>query len=147
MVSAPRYARIQNGVVVQVWDAPAGFTPAEAFESSIAAEFHPTPVEADVEPDWVLVDGVFAPPPPVVRIAPVSLGFGDFMDLMTADEQATVVAAAQTNPRVMLWYDRVRADGRVDRTSPLAQAAFDALAEAGALSAERARAVLAGEVP
>jgi hypothetical protein len=55
-----KYARIENGIVIEVLDAQAGFTIGDMFHPDIAAQF--VACDDDVEPNWTVSGNVFAAP-------------------------------------------------------------------------------------
>lgn len=58
----------------------------------------------------------------------------NFLDRFSESTQLAVVAAAQQNPVVRLWYDRLLANGSVDLDSPRLHAGMNALRDAGLLT-------------
>ena len=55
----------------------------------------------------------------------------DFLDRFSEVTQLAVVAAAQTNPAIRLWYDRLLANGSVDLNNPRLIAGLNAMRDAG----------------
>jgi len=63
------YARITDGVAVEVWtDGGLGIVPADVFVPGLAAQFEPVPGE--VQAGWSLIDGIWTAPPPAPEPAP-----------------------------------------------------------------------------
>lgn len=58
----------------------------------------------------------------------------DFLDRFSETTQLAVVTAAQQNPVVRLWYDRLLANGSVDLDSARLHAGLNALRDAGLLT-------------
>lgn len=67
----------------------------------------------------------------------------DFLDRFRESTQLAVVAAAQTNPAIRLWYDRLLANGSVDLDSPRLRAGLEAMLAAGLLTQAEIDAALA----
>lgn len=57
-----RFARIENGVVVETVDLPEGIEPGAAYVPVVAERF--LPVSGAVEVGWMVDGGEYAPPPP-----------------------------------------------------------------------------------
>lgn len=55
----------------------------------------------------------------------------DFLDRFPEATQLAVVAAAQSNPAIRLWYDRLLANGSVDLDNPRLIAGLNAMRDAG----------------
>lgn len=63
------YARITDGVAVEVWtDGGLGIVPADVFVPGLASQFEPVPDE--VQAGWRLTDGVWTAPPPAPEPEP-----------------------------------------------------------------------------
>jgi hypothetical protein len=60
----------------------------------------------------------------------------DFLDRFSETTQLAVVAAAQTNPSIRLWYDRLLANGSVDLDNPRLIAGLNAMRDAGLMTQE-----------
>lgn len=60
----------------------------------------------------------------------------DFLDRFSETTQIAVVAAAQTNPAIRLWYDRLLANGSVDLNNPRLIAGLNAMRDAGLMTQE-----------
>lgn len=60
----------------------------------------------------------------------------DFLDRFPEATQLTVVAAAQTNSAIRLWYDRLLANGSVDLDNPRLIAGLNAMRDAGLMTQE-----------
>jgi|APGre2960657404_1045060.scaffolds.fasta_scaffold51445_2 hypothetical protein len=58
----------------------------------------------------------------------------DFMDRFSDATQLAIVTAAQSNPVVRLWYDRLLASGSVDLNNTRLIAGLHAMRDAGLLS-------------
>lgn len=58
----------------------------------------------------------------------------DFLDRFSESTQLAVVSAAQQNPVVRLWYDRLLANGSVDLDSPRLHSGLNALKDAGLIT-------------
>jgi hypothetical protein len=58
------YARIQNGVVVELFTPPPGVTLAECFHADVAAQFVEVPSGVAPAQGWMYDGKTFAPPPP-----------------------------------------------------------------------------------
>ena len=58
----------------------------------------------------------------------------DFMDRFSEATQLTIVTAAQSNPVVRLWYDRLLASGSVDLNNSRLIAGLHAMRDVGLLS-------------
>ncbi|GHE69834.1 hypothetical protein GCM10019059_31940 [Camelimonas fluminis] len=56
------YARVDDGVAVEIINLPAGIGPSEAYHADIAASIQPCP--AEVVAGWSVRDGQWSPPPP-----------------------------------------------------------------------------------
>lgn len=67
----------------------------------------------------------------------------DFLDRFSETTQLTVVAAAQTNPAIRLWYDRLLANGSVDLNNPRLIAGLNAMRDAGLMTQAEIDIVLA----
>lgn len=67
----------------------------------------------------------------------------DFLDRFPESTQLAVVAAAQTNPAIRLWYDRLLANGSVDLDSPRLRAGLQTMLAAGLLTQAEIDAALA----
>lgn len=67
----------------------------------------------------------------------------DFLDRFSEATQLTVVAAAQTNPAIRLWYDRLLANGSVDLNNPRLIAGLHAMRDAGLMTQAEIDAALA----
>lgn len=66
----------------------------------------------------------------------------EFMDRFSEQTQIAVVTAAQTNPQVKLWYDRLLAASEVNLDSPRVAAGVHALVAAGVITQAEADAAL-----
>ena len=60
----------------------------------------------------------------------------DFLDRFPESAQLAVVAAAQSNPAIRLWYDRLLANGSVDLDNERLRAGLNAMRDAGLLTQE-----------
>ena len=60
----------------------------------------------------------------------------DFLDRFPEDTQLAVVSAAQNNPAIRLWYDRLLANGSVDLDNPRLIAGLHAMRDAGLVTQE-----------
>ena len=60
----------------------------------------------------------------------------EFLDRFPEETQVAVVAAAQTNPHIRLWYDRLLANGSVDLDNDRLRAGLYAMQAAGLLTQE-----------
>ena len=58
----------------------------------------------------------------------------DFLDRFSESTQLAVVAAAQKDPAIRLWYDRLLANGSVDLNSPRLIAGLNAMRNAGLIT-------------
>lgn len=67
----------------------------------------------------------------------------DFLDRFPEPVQLAVVAAAQSNPVIRLWYDRLLANGSVDLNNDRLRAGLYAMRDAGLLTQEMIDAALA----
>ena len=67
----------------------------------------------------------------------------DFLDRFPEATQLAVVAAAQTNPAIRLWYDRLLANGSVDLNNPRLIAGLNAMRDAGLMTQAEIDAALA----
>ena len=67
----------------------------------------------------------------------------DFMDRFPESVQIAIVTAAQTNPQVRLWYDRLLASGSVDLNNQRLIAGLYAMKDAGLLTQQQIDAALA----
>ena len=67
----------------------------------------------------------------------------DFLDRFSEATQLSVVAAAQTNPAIRLWYDRLLANGSVDLNNPRLIAGLNAMRDAGLMTQAEIDAALA----
>ena len=61
----------------------------------------------------------------------------DFLDRFPESVQLLIVTAAQSNPTIRLWYDRLLAAQQVDLNSPRLLAGLEAMKSAGLLTAEQ----------
>lgn len=84
----------------------------------------------------VLKNWVDKPPPRLVWAL-------DFLDRFPQSAQLAVVAAAQSNPAIRLWYDRLLANGSVDLDNERLRAGLNAMRDAGLLTQEMIDAALA----
>jgi hypothetical protein len=75
-----------------------------------------------------IVDGWVDPPP--IRL----IWSLDFMDRFSEATQLAIVTAAQSNPVVRLWYDRLLASGSVDLNNSRLIAGLHAMRDVGLLS-------------
>jgi hypothetical protein len=57
------YARVQGGVVMELFTPPAGFTLDQCFSPDIAAQFVAVPSGAPCAQGWLYANGAFAAPP------------------------------------------------------------------------------------
>lgn len=57
-----QYARVEGGIVVELWTAPHGQTPESCFHSDVAKAFVPVPAGVSPQQGWRYVDGIFEPP-------------------------------------------------------------------------------------
>lgn len=67
----------------------------------------------------------------------------DFLDRFPETTQLAVVAAAQSNPAIRLWYDRLLANGSVDLNNPRLIAGLHAMRDAGLVTQAEIDAALA----
>lgn len=67
----------------------------------------------------------------------------DFLDRFSEATQLAVVAAAQTNPAIRLWYDRLLANGSVDLNNQRLIAGLNAMRDAGLMTQAEIDAALA----
>lgn len=67
----------------------------------------------------------------------------EFLDRFSESTQLKVVAAAQTNPAIRLWYDRLLANGSVDLDNTRLIAGLHAMRDAGLLTQDEIDAALA----
>ena len=67
----------------------------------------------------------------------------EFLDRFPESTQLAVVAAAQSNPVIRLWYDRLLANGSVDLDNERLRAGLNAMRDAGLLTQEMIDAALA----
>jgi hypothetical protein len=67
----------------------------------------------------------------------------EFLDRFPESTQLAVVAAAQSNPAIRLWYDRLLANGSVDLDNERLRAGLNAMRDAGLLTQEMIDAALA----
>ena len=58
----------------------------------------------------------------------------DFLDRFSETTQLAVVSAAQQNPSIRLWYDRLLANGSVDLNNARLIAGLNAMRDAGLMS-------------
>ena len=77
----------------------------------------------------VLKNWVDKPPPRLVWAL-------DFLDRFPEAVQLAVVTAAQSNPVIRLWYDRLLANGSVDLDNERLRAGLNAMRDAGLLTQE-----------
>jgi hypothetical protein len=84
----------------------------------------------------VLKNWVDKPPPRLVWAL-------EFLDRFPESVQLAVVAAAQSNPAIRLWYDRLLANGSVDLDNERLRAGLNAMRDAGLLTEEMIDAALA----
>ena len=75
-----------------------------------------------------IVDGWVDPPP--IRL----IWSLDFMDRFSEATQLAIVTAAQSNPVVRLWYDRLLASGSVDLNNSRLIVGLHAMRDVGLLS-------------
>jgi hypothetical protein len=66
----------------------------------------------------------------------------EFMDRFSEETQLAVVTAAQNNPAVKLWYDRLLAASEVNLDSPRVAAGVHALIQSGIITQTEADAAL-----
>lgn len=67
----------------------------------------------------------------------------DFLDRFPESVQLQIVTAAQSNPTIRLWYDRLLAAQQVDLNSPRLLAGLEAMKSAGLLTADQIASALA----
>lgn len=67
----------------------------------------------------------------------------EFLDRFPESTQLAVVAAAQNNPAIRLWYDRLLANGSVDLNSARLIAGLNAMRDAGLISQSEINSALA----
>jgi hypothetical protein len=67
----------------------------------------------------------------------------EFLDRFPESVQLAVVAAAQSNPAIRLWYDRLLANGSVDLDNERLRSGLNAMRDAGLLTQEMIDAALA----
>jgi hypothetical protein len=105
-------------------------------DDSVSIVFDGDPTEEQRAAAQAIVDNWVDPPPP--RLV-WSL---DFMDRFSDATQLAIVTAAQSNPVVRLWYDRLLASGSVDLNNTRLIAGLHAMRDAGLLSQAEVDAVL-----
>jgi hypothetical protein len=79
------------------------------------------------------------PPPPRIKFTPAQ-----FIDLLTAPEQAAIVAALPASPALFIWYSKMLAATAIDVTDADTIAAVNALAAAGVITKARAAGIFGG---
>lgn len=99
----------------------------------------PEVAEAAAELDEELPVEVPPPPPPP---GPVVLTPLAFFDLFTADEEAGIAQAAQTNPQVLLWLAKASGAQEILLDDYRTQAGIGFLVYLGLLTSDRAREIL-----
>jgi hypothetical protein len=135
------YARIQNGVVAEVFTPPSGVSIASCFVASVAAEFIPAP--DDVQQGWTFEGGSFGlqaagPAPAKVTV----LTFNQLISRMTPQEQGALATAAMSNPQILLWMTMGAAANSVDLLSSDTDAGMMVLETAGVLTSARCAVIL-----
>lgn len=75
----------------------------------------------------ILANWVDKPPPRLVYAL-------EFLDRFSESTQLAVVAAAQKDPAIRLWYDRLLANGSVDLNSPRLIAGLNVMRDAGLIT-------------
>lgn len=140
------YARITDGVAVEVWtDGGLDITPADVFVPGLAAQFEPVPDE--VQSGWSLIDGAWTAPPPAPEPVPQTqitrLAFlSRFTDeeaiaLDLASQGATVEAAT-----LRRYLSKVNAATFIDLSREDTRAGVLALEPLGILAEGRALEIL-----
>ena len=145
-----KYARITNNTAVDVRaDSPEGcYTP------EVVAEFVQVPDA--VENGWLLTDGAWAAPAPVVPVEPIpvvpvvtQVSPVEFKLLFTATERIAMRTARASDPILEDFFD-IAEDPRlthVDLTLASTQQAIGYMVALGLLTTERGSSVLAGVKP
>jgi hypothetical protein len=140
------YARIQDGIAVEIIRLPEGLAINDAFHPDIAATF--VAATGDVGQGWLYDGNTFtAPaesepaPPPARR----QFTFLEFMDLFTEAEQLTLVEASMTFPAIKLWYDKAVGAQYIDLDDPRTGDGLQKLVDENLITAERKASVMAGQ--
>jgi hypothetical protein len=135
------YARIQGGVVVELFTPPDGVSIASCFVASIAVEFVSAP--DNVRQGWVYSGGSFAAPAGVAPAAPPTvLTFNQLISRFTPQEQGALGAAALANPQILMWMTMGAAANTVDLLSAQTDAGMVVLETAGVLTSARCAVIL-----
>jgi hypothetical protein len=135
----PRYARIENDRVVELFDPPPGVAMSAIFHPSL----HWIPiVDPNTDVGWIYNGGVMsAPPPPEPEPVVRRFTFLEFMAFFTGEELAAIVNSAET--QVKLFMLMAAGASYIDLDDARTAEGLAALVAAGLLTAERADAVLA----
>ena len=140
------YARITDGVAVEVWtDGGLGIVPADVFVPGLAEQFEPVPGE--VHAGWSLVDGSWTAPPPAPEQAqPAQITRLAFLSRFT-DEEAIALDLASMGATVeaaMLrrYMSKVNAATFIDLSREDTRAGVLALETMGILAEGRALEIL-----
>lgn len=139
------FARIKNNVAIDV-----STDPHNHFHPDLAAEFEPVP--ADVQNGWVLSDGQWAAPAPVVIVPAVGDTLPtpvEFMLLFTSAERVAIKAQRATDPVIDDFFD-IAEDPRLTVIRLSARTTVEAVnyfAQQGLIAVERVAVILAGVSP
>jgi len=88
---------------------------------------------------WGTPDDYATPPAPAPSWTPL-----EFIERFTDAEQIAIVTAAQSNPALRLFYDKLMASLDVKADEPRLIAGMQAVVDAGLITAERRDEILAG---
>jgi hypothetical protein len=99
-----------------------------AMDGTVSIVFTEDATEAQRIAAQAVVDNWVEPPEPRLVWAL------DFLDRFSEATQLAVVSAAQQNPSIRLWYDRLLANGSVDLNNARLIAGLNAMRDAGLMS-------------
>ena len=135
------FARIDKGVVAELFQPPKGVAIRDCFPPSLTwVDCGDTP---DVAQGWLYDGAAFSPPPaPAPAAKPTRISPLAFIGRFTPAEQASIAQAAMANAQLFLWFNKLTAAQEVDLGDQETKDGLAALVSAGLLSADRAAAVL-----
>lgn len=136
------YARVEGGVVVELFTPPTNVPLASCFPSALTW-VDVTAVSPAPQQGWTYDGAVFAAPPatppaPPPTIIPPSA----FIDRFSAAEQQAVMTASQSSWQINLWLTKAVAATSVDVTDARTIAGMGALVTAGILTSARCAQIL-----
>jgi hypothetical protein len=137
----PQYARIQSGVVAELFSPPVGVLISDCFAPGLV--WVDVTAQPAVQPGWTYDGTVFAAPgAPIVQAPPTVISSGAFLTRFTQSEQLAVQTAAGANAQIGLGLTMGLARGVIDLTDATVSAWMTALVVAGCITNIRRTAIL-----